>query len=104
MLCDKVPRARVQRACEERAEDEVPQRVATKGLDEEVIERDLSEDVEEVQAGEGEGVDHHGAEGVEQDLEGAEEGFTKEGVEEEGLEGGGEVSVKTVDAERFVVR
>lgn len=48
-------------------------------------------------------VDEHGADGVEEDLEGAEEGFAEEGVEEEGFEGGGEVGVQAVDAEGFVV-
>lgn len=59
----------------------------------------MSEDVEEMDLSQGKLVDHHGAEGVEEDLEGAEEGFTQDGVEEEGFEGGGEVSVEAIDAE-----
>jgi hypothetical protein len=36
----------------------------------------LGEDVEEVDGGEGDFVDEDGADGVEEDLEGAEEGFS----------------------------
>lgn len=63
----------------------------------------MGEDVGEVDVCEGELVDEHGAEGVEEDLEGAEEGFAEEGIEEKGFEGGGEVGVEAVDAEGFVV-
>lgn len=45
----------------------------------------------------------HWTQGVEEDLEGAEEGFSEDGVEEEGFEAGGEVCVQAVDAEGFVV-
>lgn len=48
-------------------------------------------------------VDHHGPESVEEDLEGAEEGFAEDGVEEEGFKGGGEIGVEAVNAEGFVV-
>ena len=47
---------------------------------------------------EGESVDEHWSEGVEEDLEGCEEGFSRYGVEEYGFEGGGEVGVEAVDA------
>lgn len=53
--------------------------------------------------GEGYAVDGHGTQGVEEDLEGAEEGFAEDGVEENGFEGGGKVGVEAVDAEGFVV-
>lgn len=39
--------------------------------------------------GEWDVVDHHGTNGVEEDLEGAEEGFAEKGVEEEGFQGCG---------------
>lgn len=55
-------------------------------------------------AGEGDFVDEDGTDGVEEDLEGAEECFPEDGVEEYGFEGRGEVCVETVDAEGFVVR
>ena len=48
-------------------------------------------------------VHHHGAQGVEEDLEGCEEGFAGDGVEEPGFEGGGKVGVEAVYAEGFVV-
>ena len=48
-------------------------------------------------------VNEHGTQGVEEDLEGAEEGLAEEGVQEEGFEGGGKVGVQAVDAEGFVV-
>jgi len=56
-----------------------------------------------VQARERQLVHHHGPQGVEEDLEGGEEGLAEDGVEEDGFEGGGEVGVETVDAEGFVV-
>jgi hypothetical protein len=37
-------------------------------------------------------------------LEGGEEGFAENGVEEDGLEGGGEIGVETVDTQGLVVR
>jgi hypothetical protein len=40
----------------------------------------LGEDVDEVDACEGDFEDEDGADGVEEDLEGAEEGFAEEGV------------------------
>ena len=58
----------------------------------------MDEDVEEVDGGEGGAVDEHGAQGVEEDLEGAEEGLAEEGVQEEGFDCGGEVGVETDDA------
>jgi hypothetical protein len=72
--------------------------------DEQVVEEGLCEDVDEVDAGEGYFVDEDGADGVEEDLEGAEEGFSEEGIEEYGFEGGGEIGVESVYAEGFVVR
>jgi hypothetical protein len=56
-----------------------------------------------VHPGEGHAVDGHGPEGVEEDLEGAEEGLAEDRVEEDGFEGGGEVGVEAVDAEGLVV-
>jgi len=48
---------------------------------------------------EGYAVDRHGPYGVEEDLEGAEEGFAKDRVEENGFEGSRQVRVEAVDAE-----
>jgi len=100
---DEVARAGVQRASEEGGEDQVVEGVGGAELDEDGVEEELDEDVDEVDGGEGHGVDEDGADGVEEDLEGAEEGFAEEGVEEYGFKGGGEVGVEAVDAEGFVV-
>lgn len=48
-------------------------------------------------------VDEHGPDGVEEDLEGAEEGLAEEGVEEEGFDGGGEVGVEAGYTEGLVM-
>lgn len=72
-------------------------------MNEEGVKRDLYEDVEGVNAGQGDSVDGHGADGVEEDLEGAEECLAEDGVEYESLEGGGEVGIKPIDAKRLVV-
>ena len=68
-----------------------------------VVEGGLDGDVEEVDFGEGHAVDGHGAEGVEEDLEGAEEGLAEDGVEEDALDGGGEIGVDAINAEALVV-
>jgi hypothetical protein len=104
MLSDEVGGARVQGASEEGAEDEVGEGAGAGMADEEGVEGELGDDVEGVDAGQRQAVDEHGPQGVEEDLEGAEEGFAEDGVQEEGFERGGEVGVEAVDAERFVVR
>jgi len=63
----------------------------------------LGADIEDVNGGEGHGIDKDGADGVEEDLKGTEESFAKEGVEEEGFKTGWEVGVEAIDAEGFVV-
>lgn len=88
----------------ERGENKVGQGMAGGEFDESNVEEHLDCDVEEVDPREGEFVNHHGAEGVEEDLEGAEEGFAKDRVEEESLEGGGEVGIEAIYSKRFVVR
>lgn len=77
--------------------------MATGIANKEPVKQDLSDDVEDVDGGERQLVDHHGAEGVEKDLKGSEEGFSKDGVEEKCFKGGGKVCVKAVDAKGFVV-
>ena len=103
VLGDEVPGAGVQGAGEEGGQDQVDEGRGAAGGDEEVVEEELGGDVEQVQGGERQLVDEHGPQGVEEDLEGAEEGFAEEGVEEEGFERGGQVGVEAVDAEGFVV-
>jgi hypothetical protein len=103
VLGDEVACDGVQGAGEEGAQDEVAESFAADVLHEEVVDGELHEDVESVDARQGQVVDHHGAQGVEEDLEGCEEGFAGDGVEEPGFEGGGEVGVQAVYAERLVV-
>lgn len=52
---------------------------------------------------EGRGVDEGRTDGVEEQLESAEEGFSEEGVEEEGFDGCREICVEAGYAEGFVV-
>lgn len=75
VLGDEVACYGVQGAGEEGAQDEVAERLAADVLHEEVVDGKLHEDVEGVDAGERQVVDHHWAECVEEDLEGREEGF-----------------------------
>lgn len=75
MFGDEMPCAGVKRPCEEGGEDKVVERVEGRSLDEDVVEQELSEDVEEVDWCEGDFVDEYRADGVEEDLEGAEERF-----------------------------
>ena len=103
MLRDEMRRARVQRAGQEGTHDQVHQRVRAEPADYGGVEDDLGDDVEDVDAGDGELVDHHWTDGVEEDLEGAEPGFAEDGVEEEGFEGGGEVGVQAIDTEGLVM-
>ena len=49
-------------------------------------------------ASEGYLVNEDGADGIENNLECAEEGFTKDRIEKYGFEGCGEVCVKAIDA------
>ena len=103
VLRNEMSRTGMQTSRQETRHEQINQRIPTHGSNERDVEDDLSEDVEEVDGREGDFVDEHGPHGVEEDLEGAEEGFAQEGVEEEGFEGGGEVGVEAVDAEGFVV-
>jgi hypothetical protein len=58
-----------------------------------VVEEYLGEYIGEVDGCKRHFIHEYGADGVEEDLESAEEGFSEEGVEEYCFEGGGEVSV-----------
>lgn len=53
---------------------------------------------------EGWAVDEHGPDGVEEDLESAEECLAQQGVEEECFQGCWEIGIQTRDTEGFVVR
>lgn len=107
VLGDEVARRGMQRAGEERGEEEVQQRidakVAREEVDQHVVEGQLDREVDPVHPGKGHAVDGHGPDGVEEDLEGAEEGLAEDRVEEDSFEGGGQVRVESIDAEGLVV-
>lgn len=103
VLGDEVAGEGVQAPGEEGREEQVEDGLGGGEVGEGGVEGELDGDVEEVDRGEGDAVDGHGAEGVEEDLEGAEEGLAEDGVEDESLEGGGQVRVQAVDAEALVV-
>lgn len=103
VLGDEVAGAGVQRPREEAAQDQVTQRPPSNILYERVVEGELRHDVECVDLGERQAVDEHGAQGVEEDLEGGEEGLAGDRVEEQGLECRGQIRVEAVDAQRLVV-
>ena len=81
VLCNEVPGERVQTAGEERGEKKVEQRVARRRhVEKGDIEADLDGDVESVDGRQRKAVDGHRADGVEEDLEGAEERLAEDGV------------------------
>ena len=88
VLGDEVAGAGVQGAGEEGGEDEVGERLAAEHAHDEDVKGDLRGDVEGVDPGQRDLVDHHGSQGVEEDLEGGEEGFTGYAVQEPGFECG----------------
>lgn len=104
VLGDEVAGGRVQGAGEEGGEQQVEEgRPGGGGFREDGVEGELHGQVEQVHPGEGDLEDAHGPDGVEEDLEGAEEGFAQDRVEDDGFDGRGEVRVEAVDAERLVV-
>ena len=54
--------------------------------------------------GEGRAVDEHRPDGVEEDLESAEEGLAEEGVKEEGFNRSWKISIEACDAEGLMMR
>jgi len=104
VLGDEVACAWMETPCQKTTEDQVMQTSPTSEMHKCVVEGKLGSDVEDVDTGKWHFVDEDGTDGIEEDLEGAKECFAEQGVQEEGFEGGGEVSVQPVDAERFVVR
>lgn len=103
VLSNEVARAGVQGAGEKGGEDQVVERVGSGELDESVVEGDLCYNVDEMDAGEWHFKDEDWADGVEYDLEGAEECLPEDGVKKEGFGGGRKVSIKPVNTEGLVV-
>lgn len=85
VLGDEVAGQGVQAAGEEGGEQQVEEGVDGSEAEEEDVKGDLGDDVEEVDPGHGDAVDGHGADGVEEDLECAEEGLAEDGVEDKGF-------------------
>lgn len=75
MLGNKVACTRMQRAGKERAHDQVHKSSAASIAQENVIEGELGDDIEEVDSGQWQLVDHHWTERVEEDLKGAKKGL-----------------------------
>lgn len=103
VLGNKVTGHRVQGSGQEAAQDEVSDSLAAPRLNQDVIEQQLNNDVECVNLGQRNLIDHHGSQSVEQDLECTEEGFAGNGVEEKSLKSGRQVGIEAIDTERFVV-
>lgn len=91
-------------SCEEGREDEVVEGMEGGIADKDEVEENLGCDVDEVDACERHLIYEDGAHGIEENLKGAEECFSKQRVQEHGFEGSGEVGVEPVHAEGFVVR
>lgn len=105
VLRDEVTGGWVPRTGQERAEQQVQDRfVAVQGHDHDVVECKLHDEVEKMDPGEGDLENTHGPDGVEEDLEGAEECLAQDGVEDHSLEGGGEVGIQPVHAQALMVR
>ncbi|KAI9642792.1 hypothetical protein NHQ30_008524 [Ciborinia camelliae] len=105
VLGDEVPGAGVQRSGEKGGEDEVVEWLVGVGVFyEQDVEEELRDDVEDVDRGERDRVHEDGSDGVEEDLEGAEEGFAEQGIQKQGFEARGQVRVESIHAQRFMVR
>lgn len=63
----------------------------------------MDDDVEVVDLSVLDLVDGYGMDSIEEDLEGVEEGFVEDRVENEGFEGGWEIGIEIIDVEGFVV-
>lgn len=101
---DEVACKGVEAAGEEGGNEEVEDRFDRgREVDEGGVEADLDGDVKKVDLGQGDAVDGHGANGIEEDLEGAEEGFAENGVQKEGLQGSRQVRVEAIHAEALVM-
>lgn len=99
VLGNEVTCGGVQAAGEEGREEEVEERLpGIGGLDEDRVESELYGEVHEMHPGEGHLEHAHGPDGIEEDLEGAEEGFAKNRVKDDCFEGSGQIGIQTIDA------
>lgn len=94
VLGNEVACGGVQAACEEGREQEVEERLPrVGGFDEDSVKGELYSEVDEMHPGKGHLEYAHGPDGVEEDLEGAEEGFAKNRIKDNRFEGSGEIGV-----------
>jgi hypothetical protein len=103
VLGDEVASQRVKTTGQEGGEQQVEERVDRGVLEKNEIEGDLDSDVEGVDSSQRNAVDGHGSQGVEEDLESAEEGLSENRIQNEGLEGSGKIGIEAINAEGLVV-
>lgn len=72
-------------------------------MHQDVVKGQLDDNVEKVNLCHGQTVYEHGSKGVEKDLEGCEKGLASDRVKKDGFKGGGQIGVKAIDSQRFVV-
>ena len=104
VLCDEVARQGVEASSEEGRKEEVENGVPGGEVEESKVECKLDGNVEVVNVGQGNTVDSHRSEGVEEDLESAEESFAENRIEDEGFESGWEIGIEAINAKGLVVR
>lgn len=99
VLGNEVTSRGVEGSGEEGRQEEVKKRLPrAQSREEDVIKSDLDNKVEEMHPGEGHLEHTHRPNSVEEDLEGAEECFAKDGVKDNGLDSGGKIGVEAVYA------
>lgn len=105
VLGNEVACSRVQATGEEGRKEEVEKRLPGIGdFNEDSVEDELNGEVDEMHPGEGHLENTHGPDGVEEDLEGAKEGFAKDRIKDNCFEGGGEIGVQAINAQGLVMR
>lgn len=104
MFGDKVSCAGVQGARKEGAQYEIVKWLRrTAELDDGIVENELSDEVQDMDGGKRGAVDEHRADGVEEDLECTEEGFSEEGVEEPSFESGRKIGIESCNTQGLVM-
>lgn len=93
----------MQRAGEKRTDDQINQGADACIPHQDIVEDNLHNDIDKMDPGEGELVDHHWTNGIKEDLKGAEECLPEDRIEEERFECRGKVCIYPVDAEGFMM-
>lgn len=89
VLCDEMAGARVERAREKRAENEVLERIKSCVSYKRNVKDDLNKYIPEVNSREWQLVHHYRPNGIEEDLKSAKKGFSQDRVQKEGFESSG---------------